>query len=99
MQGSKLVYMPNQLLHASFEIPIFSLIFFFENETKCKKLHAKWERRDGIMEQKGSKKKAEMNEEKRKKGGANSSKECWKKVKEEAENDDERGQPTKRIVG
>ena len=51
------------------------------------------------MEQKGSKKKAEMNEEKRKKGGANNGKECCKKVKEEAENNDERGQPTKRIVG
>ena len=49
-----------------------------------KKMHAKWERRDGIMEQKGSKKKAEMNDEKRKKGGANNSKETCKKVKEEA---------------
>ena len=51
------------------------------------------------MEQKGSKKKAEMNEEKRKKGVANSSEECCKIVKKEAENYDERGQPTKRIVG
>ena len=38
-------------------------------------------------------------EEKMTKRGANSSKECCKKVKEEAENNDERGQPTKRIVG
>ena len=54
---------------------------------------------EGKMEQKGSKKRAEMNEENWKKGGANSSKECHKTVNEEAENNDERGQPTKGIVG
>ena len=48
---------------------------------------------------KWSKKRAENNEKKREKDGANSSKEGCKKMKEEAENNGKRGQPTEGKVG
>ena len=57
-----------------------------------KRKRVKWDK-------KGSKKRAEINEEKRGKRGANSSKEGCKIMKKEDEKSGKRGQPTKGKVG
>ena len=54
---------------------------------------------EGKVEQKGSKKRAEINEQKREKWGANNSREGCKKKKKEVEKSGKRGQPTKGKVG
>ena len=73
MQGSKLVYMPNQLLDASFELPNFSLIFF-ENETKCKTTKSYEEKNRKENGAKGSKEGSEQWLQKEKRRGCEKAK-------------------------